>query len=95
MSQIDHIVFDIGKVLIHWDPELPYLDLLPDPAVRQAFLRDICSPDWNLEQDRGRDWREAEELLIADHPEKAGLIRAYRQRWHMSVPHAYADVVAL
>ncbi|NKB51004.1 MAG: HAD-IA family hydrolase [Rhizobiaceae bacterium] len=92
MTKIDHIVFDIGRVLIHWDPELVYLDLIPDADERQYFLSHICSPDWNLEQDRGRDWREAEDLLIADHPEKARLIRAYRGDWIKSVPHAYEDV---
>lgn len=95
MTKIEHIVFDVGKVLIHWDPELVYLDLIPDPAERQHFLTTICSPEWNAEQDRGRDWRDAEELLIADHPEKAHLIRAYRGDWIKSVPHAYDDMVEL
>ncbi len=95
MTKIDHIVFDIGKVLIHWDPQLVYLDLIPDADERQHFLNNICSPEWNLEQDRGRDWREAEDLLIADHPDKADWIRAYRGDWIKSVPHAYDDVAAV
>ena len=87
MSTIDHIVFDIGKVLLHWDAELIYVDLIPDKAERQHFLTHLCSPEWNLEQDRGRPWEEAENELIAEHPDKADLIRAFRKNWVKSVPH--------
>lgn len=93
MTDIQHIVFDIGKVLLHWDPELPYLELIPDAERRHWFLDTVCNGAWNAEQDRGRDWAEAEALLIAEFPEEADLIRAYRARWHDMVPHAYDDVV--
>ena len=95
MNDIKHIVFDVGRVLLHWDPELPYLDLIPDADERNEFLASVCTPAWNIEQDRGRAWTEAENELIAIHPGKADLIRAYRARWLMSVPHAYDDVVDL
>jgi len=95
MTKIDHIVFDIGKVLIHWDAELIYTDLIPDQHERSRFLQDVCNGPWNLEQDRGRDWKIGEDLLIAEHPDKADLIRAYRARWITSVPYAYQDVVAV
>ncbi|NRB29505.1 MAG: HAD family phosphatase [Rhizobiaceae bacterium] len=95
MTRIDHIVFDVGKVLVHWDPHLVYLDLIPDADERSHFLTHICSPDWNLEQDRGRDWTEAEELLIAEHPEKEAWIRAFSADWVKSVPHAYEDIVGV
>ena len=86
--KLDHIVFDIGQVLLYWDPELIYQDLIPDPSERADFLANICSPEWNLEQDRGRDWWMAENLLIKQHPEKEHLIRAFRKNWIKSVPHA-------
>lgn len=92
-SPIRHIVFDIGKVLIHYDPHLPYRRLIPDEAARIAFLRDVCTSDWNIEQDRGRTWEEAESLLIAEHPDKEELIRAFREHWHEMVPHAYQESV--
>ncbi len=93
MTQIDHIVFDIGRVLIHWDASLVYRELIPNAEERDHFLENICSPEWNLEQDRGRAWRVAEDLLIDEYPDKEHLIRAYRGRWIESVPHAYGDVV--
>ena len=95
MTQVNHIVFDVGRVLVHWDPHLVYLDLIPDAEERDHFLTHICSPAWNLEQDRGRDWAEAEALLIADHPDKEDLIRAFSGDWIKSVPHAYDDIVAV
>lgn len=95
MSEIRHIVFDIGKVLIHYDPDLPFSRLIPDPDERKWFFDNVCTSDWNIEQDRGRSWEEAEALLIAEHPRHAENIRNFRLHWHEMVPHAYDDSVAL
>ena len=95
MTAIRHIVFDIGKVLIHYDPDLPFSRLIPDAAKRQWFFDNVCTSDWNIEQDRGRTWEEAEALLIAEHPGHAQNIRQFRRHWHEMVPHAYEDSVAL
>jgi len=94
-TEVRHIVFDIGKVLIHYDPDLPYSRIIPDPARRRWFFENVCTHDWNLEQDRGRDWEEAEALLIARHPAEADNIRAFRRHWHEMVPHAYDDSAAI
>ena len=94
-TEIRHIVFDIGKVLLHYDPTLPYSHVIPDDAEREWFLANVCTHEWNLEQDRGRKWDEAEELLIAEHPERAEQIRAFRKHWNEMVPHAYDDSVAI
>lgn len=51
-----HIVFDIGKVLIHYDPNLPFARIIPDAEERAAFFATVCTHEWNLEQDRGRSW---------------------------------------
>jgi len=83
---IRHIVFDIGMVLLNWDPERPYRRLIPDAARRRWFLDTVCTPAWNKEQDRGRSWAEAEAILIDDYPDEAELIRAYRTHWHEMVP---------
>ncbi|SCB09820.1 HAD family hydrolase [Rhizobium lusitanum] len=94
-TEIRHIVFDIGKVLLHYDPTLPYSRVIPDDAEREWFLANVCTHEWNIEQDRGRTWEEAEELLIAEHPERAEQIRAFRKHWNEMVPHAYDDSVAI
>lgn len=94
-SEIRHIVFDIGKVLIHYDPHLPFTRLIPDETERDWFFAHVCTSDWNLEQDRGRSWEDAEALLIAAHPGHAEHIRDFRRHWREMVPHAYAESVAI
>lgn len=95
MTEIRHIVFDIGKVLIHYDPDLPFSRLIPDPEARRWFFENVCTHDWNVEQDRGRTWEEAEGLLINEHPAHEDNIRNFRRHWHEMVPHAYEDSVAV
>lgn len=92
-AQIEHIVFDIGKVLLHYDPEIPYRRILPDDAERRWFFDHVCTHEWNIEQDRGRGWREAEDLLITAYPDHEQSIRAFRQNWHEMVPYAYDETV--
>jgi 2-haloacid dehalogenase len=94
-TQIKHIVFDIGKVLIHYDPNLPFSRVIPDETERAWFFANVCTHDWNIEQDRGRTWADAEALLIADHPEREEQIRSFRKFWHEMVPHHYEDSVAI
>lgn len=95
MSEIRHIVFDIGNVLIHYDPEIPFRRLIPDSRRRRWFLENVCTHDWNLEQDRGRSWEEAEAMLVTSHPEEESNIRAFRRYWHEMVSHAYDDTVEI
>ncbi len=93
--EIRHIVFDIGRVLIHYDPHIPFSRLIPDDAERNWFFANVCTHDWNLEQDRGRSWEDAEALLITDYPDHAENIRAFRKHWHEMVSHAYVESVAI
>ncbi|RDJ14858.1 HAD family hydrolase [Rhizobium grahamii] len=92
---IEHIVFDIGKVLIHYDPSIPFSRLIPDETERKWFFDNVCTHDWNVEQDRGRAWADAEALLIEVHPDREEHIRAFRKHWHEMVSHAYDDSVAI
>ncbi|WP_177497740.1 HAD family hydrolase [Pseudomonas sp. Hp2] len=78
---IDTVVFDLGGVLIDWDPRHLYRQLFDDHDAMERFLADICSPQWNLQQDAGRPWREAVAELSARHPAHAALIAAYHARW--------------
>lgn len=91
--EINHIVFDIGRVLIHYDPNIPFSRLIPDDKERAWFFQNICTHDWNIEQDRGRTWEEAEKLLVALHPDRESHIRAFRKHWKEMVPYAYMDTV--
>ncbi|RLP25196.1 HAD family phosphatase [Mesorhizobium sp. YM1C-6-2] len=95
MTEIRHIVFDIGKVLVHYDPDLPFSRLIPDAAERKWFFENVCTSAWNIEQDRGRTWEEAEAEIIPLFPDQEENIRNFRRHWHEMVPHAYDDSVAL
>jgi 2-haloacid dehalogenase len=87
------VVFDLGGVLIDWDPRRAYRHLLPDDAAIEEFLATVCTPDWNYEQDRGRPIAEGEAELIAKFPDKAKLIRAYYQGHEASVAGAIQGTV--
>lgn len=90
-----HIVFDIGKVLIRYDPHRGLRQVIPDRGEREWFLHTVCTEDWNLEQDRGRPWSEAEAELIVRWPDQASRIRAFRANWRLMVYDRIAPTVAL
>lgn len=78
---INTIIFDLGAVLIDWNPHHLYRKLIADDEQRQHFLDNICTSDWNEEQDAGRPLKEGTELLVAQHPEHEENIRAFYGRW--------------
>jgi len=78
---ITTVVFDLGGVLIDWDPRHLYRQLFSDPQEMEVFLRDVVSPDWNAQQDSGRTWAEATAELVERHPDHEAMIRAYSERW--------------
>ncbi|HEX4374604.1 MAG TPA: HAD family phosphatase [Puia sp.] len=81
MNKIDTIVFDLGGVLIDWNPDYVYKAIFPDEKERKWFYENICTPDWNEEQDAGRTLQAATEELLKKFPEHEKNIRAYYDRW--------------
>ncbi|WP_286192185.1 HAD family phosphatase [Roseomonas genomospecies 6] len=87
MTKPTTVVFDIGHVLIEWDPRNLYRELFDGyEDLMEDFLDNVCTLAWNLEQDRGRPWDEAVAVLTAEHPDCRELIRAYHERWEEMVP---------
>jgi 2-haloacid dehalogenase len=78
---IEVVVFDLGGVLVDWNPRYLYRRLFNDDAAMEHFLSEVCSPEWNERQDAGRPWYEALAELTARHPDQAAMIAAYHQRW--------------
>lgn len=76
------VVFDIGGVLIDWNPAYLYRKLLPDEASVSTFLREVCTSAWNEQFDAGMLFADGIADLVKSHPEKADLIEAYWRRWH-------------
>jgi 2-haloacid dehalogenase len=91
MTTPSAVVFDIGNVVVQWDPRYLYRDYFDgDETLMEMFLEDVCTPAWNRELDRGLPWAEGIARLTERFPECAELIRAYDERWMEMVP----DVVA-
>ncbi len=92
----DAVVFDLGGVLIDWDPRYLYRKLIPDdPARIEWFLATVCTGEWNEEQDAGRPFAEGVALLCRRHPEHEALIRAYDERWPEMLNGAFPQTVAI
>ncbi len=78
---IQTIIFDLGGVLIDWNPQYLYRKIITDESEMRHFLENICTPDWNEEQDGGRSVQDATDYLLAKHPEHTDNIRAFYGRW--------------
>lgn len=75
------IIFDLGNVLIGWNPRLLYNKVFPTPEKADWFVKNIVTLDWNEEQDKGRPAAAATELLVAEYPEWEAEIRMYYDRF--------------
>jgi len=89
------VIFDLGGVLIDWNPRYLYRRLFDDQTAMELFLAEICSPDWNLSLDAGRSFAEAVGELSARHPHERERIEAYQTRWIEMIAGPIADTVAI
>jgi 2-haloacid dehalogenase len=87
------IVFDLGGVLIDWNPRYLFRKLLKSGEEIEYFLNNICSPEWNAQQDAGRPFHEAAAVLKTQHPQYADLIDAYVERWEETLGDAHWETV--
>lgn len=89
-------VFDLGNVLIPWDPRPLYRRIFHgDEAAVEHFLSVVCPPEWNLSLDAGVPWAEAIAARLAVHPEHAEAIRAYDLRWEEMLGPPIAGTVVI
>lgn len=89
------VIFDIGGVLIDWNPKHLYSKLLPDDAAIDAYLAEIGFHDWNTRLDAGGLWDPAVAELVALHPHRKDLIEAAHLRWHEMLPGDIPGTVAI
>lgn len=95
MSAPEAVVFDLGGVLVDWDPRYLYRTLLPSDDEVERFLAEVTTPSWNAQQDAGRTWADAVASLSAEHPQHASLISAYDERWIETIGGPIDDSVEL
>ncbi len=88
-------MFDLGGVLIDWNPRHLYRQLIADPAELEDFLGRICTPAWHLGHDLGVDIEQSCRELARLHPEHADLIMAWADRGEDMVAGTLDDTVAV
>jgi 2-haloacid dehalogenase len=90
-----NVVFDLGNVLLRWDPRFLYRQIFDDEAKMEWFLANICNMEWVLAQDRRQSFKEGIALSKARHPEFADALEAFDARWHEALPGVIDDTVAI
>ncbi len=94
--QINTIIFDLGGVLVDWNPMYVYTqEFNGDVEKAKWFLENVCTPKWNIEQDGGRTIKEAVNLKIKEFPQYKSLIRLYYEKWHLMFSGAIEENVTL
>ena len=81
MIKINTIIFDLGGVLIDWNPRYVYKDIFKNDSKMEWFFDNICTNEWNLMQDKGYSMKKATEEKISEFPEFEKLIKMYYGRW--------------
>jgi len=89
------IIFDLGGVLIDWNPEYLYRKMFAEKTDIDRFLREVCTSEWNEEQDAGRTLAEATEVLVKQFPQHEEYIRAYYGRWEEMLGGAIEGTVEI
>jgi 2-haloacid dehalogenase len=78
---INTVIFDLGGVLIDWNPRYLYQKIFKTEEEIDYFLENICTSEWNEEQDGGRSLSDATRLLVEKHPEHKTAIEHYYNSW--------------
>lgn len=92
---INTIIFDLGAVLIDWNPDYMYRSIFNDEQEMRHFLTNVATSDWNEEQDAGRSLQEGTEWLVAKHPQHEENIRAFYGRWIEMLGDAFEGTVEI
>jgi 2-haloacid dehalogenase len=95
-SPIKAIIFDYGNVLLEWNPRLVYQRYFPDdPDGMERFFEEVNFADWNLQQDKGRPFKEGVAILSREFPHYSHLIQAYHDLWIHSVGEPIAGTIEI
>jgi 2-haloacid dehalogenase len=89
------VVFDVGRVLFHWDLRCLYSRLIADSQRLDWFTAHVVTEEWHFQHDAGRDLDEMVAERIAEFPDCADLIRAYATRFDETIPGPVEGSAAL
>jgi len=93
--KIENIIFDLGGVLLDWNPRYFYRDHFQNEEEMEYFLTHICTEEWNKEQDKGRSLSEGTILLQKQHPEFHHEIELFYNRWESMLKGDFPQSVEL
>lgn len=79
--KIDTVIFDIGNVLVNWNPANLYRKIFPEEEEREQFLNTVCTMEWHTLQDAGRSPKEGTTELLEKFPQHKEAILAFYDRW--------------
>jgi HAD superfamily hydrolase (TIGR01509 family) len=88
------VLWDVGNVIVRWEPRTLYSKIFPDAADRERFLAEVCTLDWHLAHDRGVTFAENRPGLLARFPHHAEAIHAWETRWSEMFSGAIAETEA-
>jgi 2-haloacid dehalogenase len=94
-GSIDAVIFDIGGVLLDWNPRYLYRKLFDDEGEMERFLAEVCTMEWHSAHDRGVPFSRSSVELAAAHPEHAELIAAWGERSEEMVAGEISEVVQI
>lgn len=92
---IDTIIFDFGGVLVDWNPHYLFRDYFADDEKMASFLKNVCTDEWNIQQDCGRSLKDGTELLVEQFPEWEKEIRMYYDEWETMLHDAVHGTVEI
>ena len=89
------VVFDVGNVLVDWNPRALFARHIADPARLDRFLAEVATMEWHTQHDAGRDFAETSAELIARFPEEAENIRRWGERFGETIGDVLPGMAAL
>lgn len=95
VESIEAVVFDLGGVLIDWNPRYLYDDIISDKERLEHFLAEICSLEWNARMDRGVPFDKAIRNLQKEHPDFHDEIGMYFSHWDKMLGGAINESVTI
>jgi 2-haloacid dehalogenase len=93
---VNTVVFDLGGVLVDWDPRYLLRKVMPGrEAEMETLLADVLNHAWNLQRDRGDSWAEAMARNRREYPQWADIFDLYTERWAETLGGSHEDTVAI
>jgi 2-haloacid dehalogenase/putative hydrolase of the HAD superfamily len=89
------VLWDVGNVVVRWDPRTLYSKIFPEPAACDRFLSHVCTMQWHIAHDLGVTFEDNRRPLLERFPEHAEAIHAWETRWWEMFSGVFAETEAV